>query len=107
MEKLDNICGDSLYCDVTELEAICGDLLDNQHVLTNQVSRGKRSIITKAVSLSSITGNNTRQMIDIIFKIVGTSKAKFVARSEQIEFGQKISEIKHSMKNSSSSGELG
>lgn len=63
--------------------------------------------MTKAVSLSSIAENNTRQMIDIIFKIVGTSKIRFVARVEQNEFGRKISEIKESMKSSSNAGELG
>ena len=63
--------------------------------------------MSKAVTLSRITENNTRQMIDIIFKIVGTSKIRFVARVEQNEFGRKISDIKKSMKSSSSAGELG
>ena len=61
--------------------------------------------MTQSVTVNSL--NTTRQSIDIIFKIVGTAKTKFVAPVEQMEFGQKISQIKHVMKNSSISGELG
>ena len=43
--KMATLCGDTLYCDVTELEAICQDVLDEQMVKTNDIlGRRKRSV---------------------------------------------------------------
>ena len=94
LEKLDLICGEALYCDVTELEAICSDVLEHHHILTNQVSRGKRSLHTKAVSMDNIPSSNSRKVIDISFKLIGSSKSKISAQKEQIEFGREMSKIK-------------
>ena len=44
-KKMTSVCGDTLYCDVTELEAICQDVLDEQMVKTNDIlGRRKRSV---------------------------------------------------------------
>ena len=69
LDQLDLICGNSLYCDVSELEAICGDILSEQHVLTNEVVRRRRSVVTRSMALMG--SRDKRQLIDIAFKLVG------------------------------------
>ena len=69
LDQLDLICGNSLYCDVTELEAICGDILRKQHVYTNEVNRRRRSVVTMT-HVRTVSGDK-RQLIDIAFKLVG------------------------------------
>ena len=69
LDQLDLICGNSLYCDVSELEAICGDILSKQHVLTNEVVRRRRSVVTRSMALMGT--RDKRQLIDIAFKLVG------------------------------------
>ena len=69
LDQLDLICGNSLYCDVTELEAICGDILRKQHVYTNEVNRRRRSVVTRT-HMRTVSGDK-RQLIDIAFKLVG------------------------------------
>ncbi len=39
LEQLEEVCGESLYCDIRELEALCGNILQNRHIHTNQVHR--------------------------------------------------------------------
>jgi hypothetical protein len=39
LEQLEEVCGESLYCDIRELEALCGSILQNRHIHTNQVHR--------------------------------------------------------------------
>ena len=69
LDQLDLICGSSLYCDVSELEAICGDILSKQHVFTNEVVRRRRSVVTRSMALMGT--RDKRQLIDIFFKLVG------------------------------------
>ena len=69
LDQLDLICGNSLYCDVTDLEAICGDILRKQHVYTNEVVRRRRSVVTRSM-MRTVSGDK-RQLIDIAFKLVG------------------------------------
>jgi hypothetical protein len=44
-KKMTAVCGDTLYCDVTELEAICQDVLDEQMVKTNDILGRRRRYI--------------------------------------------------------------
>ena len=82
LDQLDLICGNSLYCDVTELEAICGDILSQQHVYTNEVMiRRRRSVVTRSMALLGTVAGDKRQLIDIAFKLVGTS----LSRKSEIE----------------------
>ena len=69
LDQLDLICGSSLYCDVNELEAICGDILSKQHVFTNEVVRRRRSVVTRSLALMGT--RDKRQLIDIAFRLVG------------------------------------
>ena len=71
LDQLDLICGHSLYCDVAELEAICGDILGEQHVYTNEVFRRRRSVVTRSMALLGTVSGDKRQLIDIAFKLVG------------------------------------
>ena len=91
LRQLEMVCGDSLYCDVMDLEAICGEVLDERRVLTNEIFRKKRNteinntqqvvnkserseeddqIFTKTLSLGPGTGDR-RQLIEIVFKLIG------------------------------------
>ena len=70
--RLQEVCGDSLYCDVTELEAICGDVLSHRQVWTNEVFRKRRSVLTqKEITTSVMIEGGGKQMIEIVFKLVG------------------------------------
>ena len=71
LDQLDLICGNSLYCDVTDLEAICGDILRKQHVYTNEVVRRRRSVVTRSMTHMRTVSGDKRQLIDIAFKLVG------------------------------------
>ena len=44
-KKMTAVCGDTLYCDVTELEAICQDVLDEQMVKTNDILGRNRRFV--------------------------------------------------------------
>ena len=90
------VCGDSLYCDIMDLEAICGEVLEERQVWTNEIFRRKRNVNSQTYSIGeydsvineteesdnkdqfftnslSITPTNgdKRQMIEIVFKLVG------------------------------------
>ena len=70
--RLQEVCGDSLYCDVTELEAICGDVLSHRQVWTNEVFRKRRSVLAqKEITTSVMIEGGGKQMIEIVFKLVG------------------------------------
>ena len=70
--RLQEVCGDSLYCDVTELEAICGEVLSYRQVWTNEVFRRRRSVQTeKELTTSVLIEGDGKQMIEIVFKLVG------------------------------------
>ena len=91
------VCGDSLYCDITDLEAICGEILEERGVLTNEIFRKKRGtedeqgledtseemnlnetmqmsnvnqIIKSSLSMDQSIGQR-RHLIEIVFKLVG------------------------------------
>ena len=99
--RLQEVCGDSLYCDVTELEAICGDVLSQRQVWTNEVFRKRRSVQTeKELTSSVLIEGDGKQMIEIVFKLVGESynlKHLMVAHpQESIEMrsqGKQISSV--------------
>ena len=76
LDQLYLICGNSLYCDVTELEAICGDILRNQHVYTNEVRR-RRSVATRSMTHMRTGSGEKRRPIDIKFKLVGRCNVAF------------------------------
>lgn len=70
--RLQEVCGDSLYCDVTELEAICGEVLSHRQVWTNEVFRKRRSVQTeKELTTSVLLEGDGKQTIEIVFKLVG------------------------------------
>ena len=89
LRRLDRVCGLSLYCDVAQLEAICEDILGEQHIITNEVTRRRRGARAQAeaeeadMDLSSLVNTSVsvvgpggaagdkRQTIEIVFKIVG------------------------------------
>lgn len=93
LSRLEDVCGDSLYCDVMELEAICGEALGERQVWTNEIFRRKRSstkyqpydygdydassetaeeqnMITNSVPVT-LDGQDGKQMIEIVFRLVG------------------------------------
>ena len=91
LRRLDRVCGLSLYCDVAQLEAICEDILGEQHIITNEVTRRRRrgagaeaeednmdlsSLVNSSVSVVGPGGaaSDKRQTIEIVFKIVGKVK---------------------------------
>ena len=91
LRRLDRVCGLSLYCDVAQLEAICEDILGEQHIITNEVTRRRRrgaragaeednmdlsSLVNTSVSVVGPGGaaSDKRQTIEIVFKIVGKVK---------------------------------
>ena len=88
LRRLDRVCGLSLYCDVAQLEAICEDILGEQHIITNEVTRRRRgaqaeeadmdlsSLVNTSVSVVGPGGaaGDKRQTIEIVFKIVGKVK---------------------------------
>jgi hypothetical protein len=41
-KKMSMVCGTALYCDVTDLEAICQDVLDDAMLKTNDILGRKR-----------------------------------------------------------------
>jgi hypothetical protein len=41
-KKMSAVCGNTLYCDVTELEAICQDVIDQQMIKTNDILGRRR-----------------------------------------------------------------
>ena len=55
---------------MTELEAICGDILRKQHVYTNEVRR-RRSVVTRSMTHVRTDSGDKRRLIDIKFKLVG------------------------------------
>ena len=40
--RLSSVCGDSLYCDVADLEAVCREVLVQQMIDTNEIFRRRR-----------------------------------------------------------------
>ena len=114
LNKLDMICGNSLYCDVMDLEAICGEVLRDQHEITNEVLRRRRdtkdameTILTKSVSLLNPINANNRQLIDIVFKLIGSNRNAVSGKSEQNKFVADVVTVQRLIVDSSSSGELG
>ena len=114
LNKLDVICGNSLYCDVMDLEAICGDILKDQHEITNEVLRRKRetrdsleTFVTKSISMLNSINANNRQLIDIVFKLVGSTRNAVSGESEQNKFVADVVTVQRLIVDSSSSGELG
>ena len=105
MDKLDEICGHSLYCDVTDLEAVCGDILKIQHVITNEVFRRRRD--TKVITSSLQYGDgDQKQLIDIQFKLVGSYKNYISGQYQQKSFVDDVADVKKMVTDYSDSGEL-
>ena len=112
LSKLDDICGNSLYCDIADLEAICGEILRNQHMITNELYRKKRStkdfggdIQRQLISLYEEVDSEQRHKIEITFNLLGKYKDEggFVA-SDLIE---QVNLVQKKIVTSTNSGELG
>ena len=112
LSKLDDICGNSLYCDVADLEAICGEILRNQHMITNELYRKKRStkdfggdIQRQLISLYEEVDSEKRHKIEITFNLLGKYKDEggFVA-SDLIK---QVNLVQKKIVTSTNSGELG
>ena len=88
LRQLERVCGDSLYCDIMDLEAICAEALEERRVWTNEVYRRKRDVYSESLTVLNETENNLdtdqlyssnmslessdrRQIIEIVFKLVG------------------------------------
>ena len=105
------ICGHSLYCDITDLEAICGDILKDQHLITNEVFRRKRDVISannmrnQRISLyENIDGQ--RHKINIVFNLVGKYSDAVVTDVMHDRFVTQVDSVQTKLIDSSHSGDL-
>ena len=95
LSRLANMCGDSLYCDIRDLEAICEEVQADHEVNTNEIIGRRRRRGTYHTSLdgedegeggveevtvmkgigneflNDIQPNDGRQVIEIVFRLVG------------------------------------
>ena len=67
-KKLSKACGDTLFCDISDMEAVCSDILDD----TNSISRVKRQTQQRRRRLRK-NGKNRNRRIKILFKMLGKS----------------------------------
>ena len=105
------ICGHSLYCDITDLEAICGDILKDQHLITNEVFRRKREVISsnnmrnQRISLyENIDGQ--RHKINIVFNLVGKYSDAVKTEVMHNRFVTQVDSVQTKLIHSSHSGDL-
>ena len=66
-----------------------------------------RKILTKSVSLLNPINANNRQLIDIVFKLIGSNRNAVSGKSEQNIFVADVVTVQRLIVDSSSSGELG
>ena len=56
LRRLDELCGRSLRCHIADLEAICGELLAEKPVLTNQIFRKPQNMFPKLSGIFYLHG---------------------------------------------------
>ena len=74
-KKLSKACGDTLFCDISDMEAVCSDILDD----TNSISRVKRQTQQRRRRLRK-NGKNRNRRIKILFKMLG----KFMSQCKKV-----------------------
>ena len=94
LDRLQEVCGDSLYCDVADLEAICGEVLGHRQVWTNEIFRKKRSTGNSALELGSegtlVTTSiqDGKQTIEVSFRVVGRVYMAKLINGCQVHIGR-------------------
>ena len=62
--KLAKTCGDTLFCDISDMEAVCSDILDSSYNKRSDILREKRQTRKR-------NRNKYQRRIKILFKMLG------------------------------------
>ena len=129
LSRLDEVCGRSLYCDVLDLEAICGEVLGQRQVWTNEIFRRKRSpgkyrpydyseeetasggeSEEQSVVASSLLinpgGSDAKQRIEIVFKLIGKYRTPINRKETQLDFIDDVTVVQDKIEHSAANGSL-